>query len=220
MNELVRPVVEAAEHDPNVAGVLLKGSQSMGAADEESDWDVVVVLHEGEPSKTRDGRLELITTTLARVRGVSSWELPALAHSRVLLDKTGELAAAVDAAGQLTREELAELYDNYLNDFYRSLKAWRRGRELGARILSGRSLWWLGDLLMALEGTRAPYTEYWGGRLGELEPLIVEVARTADPRKQQELQAAVEQIATAHGFRHVYDGWDGDIDRVMAFRFE
>jgi hypothetical protein len=214
------PIVETAERDPNVVGVLLKGSQSMGAADDESDWDVVVVLHEGEQSKTRDGRLELITTTLDRVRGVSSWELPALAHSRVLLDKTGALAAAVDAAGQLTREELAELYDNYLNDFYRSLKAWRRGRELGARILSGRSLWWLGDLLMGLEGTRAPYTEYWGGRLGELEPLIVEVARTADPRKQQELQAAVEQIATAHGFRHVYDGWDGDIDRVMAFRFE
>ena len=220
MNDLVRPIVEAAEHDPNVAGVLLKGSQSMGAADEESDWDVVVVLLEGEPSKKRDGRLELITTTLERVRSVDSWELPALAHSEVLLDKTGELAELVTRARQLTRKELAELYDNYLNDFYRSLKAWRRGRELGARILSGRSLWWLGDLLMGLEGTRAPYTEYWGGRLGELEPLIVEVARTADPSKQQELQAAVEQIATAHGFRDVYDSWDGDIDRVMDFRFE
>lgn len=192
----------------------------MGAEDEESDWDVVVVLREGEPSKKRDGRLELITTTLERVRGVESWELPALAHSRVLLDKTGQLAEAVEAAKHLTRKELAELYDNYLNDFYRSLKAWRRGRELGARILAGRSLWWLGDLLMGLEGARAPYTEYWGGRLGELEPLILDVARTADPKKQQELQAGVEQIATAHGFRDVYDSWDGDIDRVMAFRFD
>ena len=220
MNELVRPIVEAAERDPNAAGVLLKGSQSMGAADEESDWDVVVVLLEGEPSQTRQGRVELITTTVARVKAVPSWELPALAHSHVLLDKTGELAEAVEAAKRLTRKELAELYDNYLNDFYRSLKAWRRGRELGARILSGRSLWWLGDFLMALEGTRAPYTEYWAGRLGELEPLIVEVARTADPGKQQELQAAVEQVATAHGFRAVYDAWNGDIDRVMEFRFE
>jgi predicted nucleotidyltransferase len=220
VNELVRPIVEAAEHDPNVVGVLLKGSQSMGAADAESDWDVVVVLLEGEPSQKKQGRLELITTTLERVRGVASWELPALAHSRVLLDKTGELAEAVEAAKHLTRKELAELYDNYLNDVYRSLKAWRRGRELGARILAGRSLWWLGDFLMGLEGTRAPYTEYWGGRLGELEPLIVEVARTAAPGKQQELQAAVEQIATAHGFRDVYDAWNGDIDRVMAFRFE
>jgi predicted nucleotidyltransferase len=220
MHELVQPILDEAERDDKVVGVLIKGSQAMGAADEESDWDVVVVLVEGEPSQKKDGRLELITTTLERVRAVSSWELPALAHSRVLLDKTGELAEAVEAAGQLTRKELAELYDGYLNDFYRSLKSWRRGRELGARIMCGRSLWWLGDFLIALEGKRAPYTEYWGGRLGELEPLILEVARTADPRRQQELQAAVEQIATAHGFRDVYDAWDGDIDRVMGFRFE
>jgi predicted nucleotidyltransferase len=220
MHELVQPILDEAERDDNVVGVLIKGSQAMGVADEESDWDVVVVLLQGEPSQKKDGRLELITTTLERVRAVSSWELPALAHSRVLLDKTGELAEAVEAAGQLTRKELAELYDGYLNDFYRSLKSWRRGRELGARIMCGRSLWWLGDFLIALEGKRAPYTEYWGGRLGELEPLILEVARTADPRRQQELQAAVEQIATAHGFRDVYDAWDGDIDRVMCFRFE
>ncbi|HJV29112.1 MAG TPA: hypothetical protein VJ645_01210 [Gaiellaceae bacterium] len=220
MHEFVQPILDEAERDDNVVGVLIKGSQAMGAADEESDWDVVVVLLQGEPSQKKDGRLERITTTLERVRAVSSWELPALAHSRVLLDKTGELAEAVEAAGQLTRKELAELYDGYLNDLYRSLKAWRRGRELGARILCGRSLWWLGDFLIALEGKRAPYTEYWGGRLGELEPLILEVARTADPRRQQELQAAVEQIATAHGFRDVYDAWDGDIDRVMGFRFE
>jgi predicted nucleotidyltransferase len=220
MHELVQPILDEAERDDNVVGVLIKGSQAMGMADEESDWDVVVVLLQGEPSQKKDGRLELITTTLERVRAVSSWELPALAHSRVLLDKTGELAEAVEAAGQLTRKELAELYDGYLNDFYRSLKSWRRGRELGARIMCGRSLWWLGDFLIALEGKRAPYTEYWGGRLGELEPLILEVARTADPRRQQELQAAVEQIATAHGFRDVYDAWDGDIDRVMGFRFE
>ena len=220
MHELVQPILEEAERDANVVGVLLKGSRSMGAADDESDWDVVVVLLEGEPSQKKDGRLELITTTLERIRGVSTWELPALAHSRVLLDKTGELAEAVDAAGRVTREQIAELYDSYLKDFYRSLKAWRRGSELGARIMCGRSLWWLGDFLIALEGRRAPYAEYWGGRLGELEPLILEVARTADPQNQQELQAAVEQIATAHGFRDVYAAWDGDIDRVMGFRFE
>ena len=52
---------------------------------------------------------------------------------------------------------MAAFYDNYLNDFYRSLKSWRRGRELGARIKALRSLWWLGEFLLALEGKRAPY---------------------------------------------------------------
>jgi hypothetical protein len=49
---------------------------------------------------------------------------------------------------------------------------------------------------------------------------MLDVARTSDPRRQQELQRAVEQVATAHGLRDVYDGWDGEIDRVMGFRFE
>ena len=60
----------------------------------------------------------------------------------------------------------------------------------------------------------------WARRLGELEPLVLEVLRTADPRLQQELQAKIEQIATGRGFKDVYDGWDGEIDRVMALRFD
>ena len=99
------------------------------------------------------------------------------------------------------------------------MKSWRRGRELGARVKCGRSLWWLGDFLIGLGGMRAPYPGAWAGRLGELEPLVLEVARTGDPRLQQELQAAVERVATEHGFRDVYDAWDGDIDRVMEFEF-
>ena len=161
----------------------------------------------------------MIRWTLAQLQAPTTWALPALAHARVLLDKADEVTAAVEAARRIRRDELAELYDSYLNDFYRSLKSWRRGRELGARIEAGRSLWWLGDFLIGFGGTRGPYPGAWTGRLGELEPLVLEVARTGDPRLQQELQAAVERVASEHGFRDVYDGWDGDIDRVMRFEF-
>lgn len=219
MNDVVGPVLDAAATDPNVVGVFLKGSQALDLADEESDWDVVLVLREGEPSKERLPRLEVIRATLAGIQSPPSWELPALAHARVLLDKTGEVTAALASARRIGDDELAELYDSYLNDFYRSLKSWRRGRELGARIEAARSLWWLGEFLLGLGGSRAPYPGAWTGRLGELEPLILEVARTGEPRTQQELQAAVERTATEHGFRHVYDAWDGDIERVMAFEF-
>lgn len=217
---MVDELLEAARSDPNVLGVVLKGSRSVGTADERSDWDLVVVLAEGEPSHEKTGELDVLRTTLSRLRNAPSWELPAVAHAQVLLDKTGEVTDAIEAAGRISRDELAELYDNYLNDFYRSLKSWRRGRELGARIKAARSLWWLGEFLIALEGKRAPYPGAWSGRLGELEPLMLDVARTGDPVKQQELQAAVERVASAHGFRDVYDAWDGDIDRVMAFRFD
>ena len=219
MNELLRPVLEAAERDPNVVGAYLMGSHALDQGDEESDWDLVLVIREGEPSKERSPQLEVIRATLAGIQSPPSWQLPALAHARVLLDKTGEVTAALEATRPIGRDELAELYDSYLNDFYRSLKSWRRGRELGARVKAGRSLWWLGEFLIGLGGTRAPYPGAWTGRLGDLEPLVLEVARTGDPRLQQELQAAVERVATRHGFRDVYDAWDGDIERVMEFEF-
>jgi hypothetical protein len=218
-DELLRPLLEEAERDANVVGVFLKGSRSLGIGDDASDWDLVVVLSDGEPSHSKMGQLDVLRTTLARLRRASSYELPAIAHSQVLLDKTGQVGEAVAAAAQVEHAELVELYDSYLNDFYRSLKAWQRGRELAARIKAVRSLWYLGDLLFALDGRRAPYPSAWGGRLGELESLILEVARTADPTLQQQLQARVERIATARGLRKVYDGFDGEIDRVMAFEF-
>jgi hypothetical protein len=73
--------------------------------------------------------------------------------------------------------------------------------------------------LFALEDRRAPYPKEWGGRLGELEPLVLEVARTADPGAQQRLCRAVVELATAKGFSDVYDAWEGDIDRVLADAF-
>ena len=210
-----------ARADPDALGLVLFGSAAAGSAHEESDLDVFYVVQaDPPPQRSRRGRLELIPTNLALMRGAPDWLKPALAYAKVLWDSTGEIAPIVAAAQTVSREETAELYDGYLNDFYRSMKTWRRELELPARIECGRSLRFLGELLFALDGRRAPYPKEWTGELGELEPLILEVARTADPKLQQELCSRVEKLATTRGYRDVYDGWDGDIDRVLAFRFE
>lgn len=220
MSDVPASLVRDAEADTNVVGVLLKGSRAVGTHDADSDWDFVVVLRNGEPSHRKVGAVDVLRTTLARLRRAPTHELPAIAHARVLVDKTGEVAEAVEEAARIGRDELAELYDSYLNDFYRSLKAWARGHELAARLKAARSMWWLGEFVLGLGGRRAPYPGAWPGHLGELEPLVLEVLRTADPRCQQELQAKVERIASERGFRDVYDGWTaGEIDRVMALRF-
>jgi len=125
----------------------------------------------------------------------------------------------LEAARTISHDETAELYDGYLNDFYRSLKAWRVGKELAGRIECGRSLRYLGELLFALDGVRAPYPKEWEGKLGELEPLILEVARGGEPRMQQELCIRVRERAAQRGYAHVYDDWTGDIDRALAFSF-
>jgi hypothetical protein len=213
-------VVGEAEADESVVGLVLIGSYASGRPDAESDVDVLWVEREGpRRRKHHRGRIELIPTTLARIQEPTDWFKPALGTGRVILDKTGEVAAAVAAAATVDRDTTAERLDDYLNSFYRSLKAWRRGNELAGRIEGMASLRSLAEFLHALDGRRAPYPSAYPGTLGELEPLIVDVARTTDPVRQQELQARVEKLARERGFASVYADWDGEIERAMKFRF-
>ncbi|MGH3073238.1 MAG: nucleotidyltransferase domain-containing protein [Gaiellaceae bacterium] len=219
MEAELRELLAEAQADSNAVALVLFGSAAAGSAHEESDLDVWYVVHSDPPERSRRGRLELIPTTAEQLRNAPDWLKPALAYAQVLWDSSGEIAPILTAARSVSREETAELYDGYLNDVYRSLKTWRRGLELPARVECGRSLRFLGELLFALEGRRAPYPNEWTGRLGELEPLFLEVARTADPRAQQRLCTAVARLAAERGYGDVYDAWHGDIDGVLAFEF-
>ena len=210
-----------AQDDPDAVALVLFGSAATGSAHEESDLDVWYVRRsEPLPPRERRGRLEIIPTTVELLRTAPDWMKPALAYGQVIWDETGELESVLGAARTISHEETAELYDGYLNDFYRSMKAWRRGNELAGRIECGRSLRFLGELVFALDGVRAPYPKEWQGRLGDLEPLILEVARTGAPQLQQELCARVREQAADLGYSHVYDAWMGDIDRALAFVFD
>ena len=217
--ELVE-LLQRARDDPDAVALVLFGSGATGSAHEESDLDVWYVLRsEPLPPRERQGRLEIVPTTVELLRGAPDWLKSALAYARILWDETGEVEPVVDAARTISHDETAELYDGYLNDVYRSLKAWRRGNELAGRIECGRSLRFLGELLFALDGVRAPYPKEWVSKLGDLEPLILEVARTGEPRLQQELCVHVRERAARRGYSHVYDDWTGDIDCVLGFEF-
>lgn len=219
MEPELRELLATAQADPEAVGLVLFGSAAAGSAHEESDLDVWYVVRADPAPRSRRGRLELIPTTAAQLREAPDWLKPALAHAQVLWDPAGEIEPVLAAARVVSRDETAELYDGYLNDLYRSLKAWRRGLELPARVECGRSLRFLGELLFALDGGRAPYPKEWTGRLGPLEPLVLEVARTADPAAQQQLAREVVRLAADRGYADVYDAWQGDIDRVLAFDF-
>jgi predicted nucleotidyltransferase len=214
-------LLEQARGDSDAVALVLFGSAASGSAHEESDLDVFYV-HRGEPLPPRErrGRLEIVPTTVARMGGAPDWLKPALAYAQVLWDETGDVEAVLAAARAISRDETAELYDGYLNDFYRSMKAWRRGDELAGRIECGRSLRPLGEFLFALDGLRAPYPNEWAGKLGALEPLILDVARSGDPRLQQALCLRVRERAEQSGYSDVYAAWDGDIDRVLTFEFD
>lgn len=217
--ELVE-LLKRAQDDPDAVALILFGSAASGSAHEESDLDVWYVLRgQPLPPRERRGRLEIVPTTVELLRTAPDWLKPALAYARTLWDETGGVESVLEAARTISHDETAELYDGYLNDFYRSLKAWRVGNELAGRVECGRSLRFVGELLFALEGVRAPYPKEWAGKLGDLEPLILEVARTGQPRLQQELCVHVRDRAAQRGYSQVYDDWTGDIDRALGFEF-
>ena len=217
--ELVE-LLNQGERDPEAVALVLFGSAASGSTHEGSDLDVWYVLHgEPLPPRERRGRLEIVLTTLDLLRASADWLKPALAYAQVIWDETGEVESVLAAARTISHEETAELYDGYLNDFYRSMKAWRMGNELAGRIECGRSLRYLGELVFALDGIRAPYPKEWRGKLGDLEPLVLEVARTGAPHLQQEICVLVRDRAAQCGYSHVYEAWTGDIDRALSFDF-
>lgn len=241
---------EAAE-DPETGGLILSGSRGAALGDAESDYDVLWVLSDGAYA-ARAARadphagerqpvsgmpyVDLEYTCLRRLRELvtkPSWRTSAFTTAQVLLDKTGEVAAAVQAIATVpderAREDAARAFDAYLNAFYRSLKAWHRGNELGARLQAAESITHLIRTLFALAHRWPPYHDRLGTQLalldaqgwppGYLHDTLLGILRTGDPRLQQQLETGVETLLRAHGFGHIVDGWGGEIERVRGFTF-
>jgi len=242
-------VIHQACEDPAVAGVLLGGSRGAGCADDWSDYDLSIVLTDdafdercarGEDARVkpwrREGRLDLSYTCLReldRLAANPGWWTPGYATTRVLLDKTGAVTRALEAIvsflPEKARADAAAWFDAYLNGFYRSLKAWRRGNELGARLEAAESMMHLVRALFSLEGLWPPYHDRLTAQLrllaGQgwstetLSATILAILRTADPTLQQRLEAEVEDLMRDRGFGGVVDEWGPDIPEVRSWQF-
>jgi hypothetical protein len=247
-DSILQPLIAAAAADPNVEGVLLGGSRGAGVADADSDYDLEIVLGDAaydrraareEPTKlSRDPDHPLLDLSytclrkLAELAAETHWSLPGYATARVLYDKTGALAQALQVMAAMPDErasaDVVGWFDAYINAFYRSLKAWRRGNELGGRLQAADSAMHLVRLLFALERRWPPYHDRLAGQLptlasqgwppGYLHTALLRLVQTGDPTFQQELELQVEALLRARGFE--VNLWEGEIDRVKAFRFD
>jgi hypothetical protein len=251
------PVLEtlrrAAESDPDTLGLILSGSRASGCATAESDYDLEWVLTDaaGERHKTAGGAMAHRSPVVAAIAArpdvdlgyscprdlealisTPDWRAPAYATAAVLVDRSGEVARLVRGIGMPTAEraerDARSAYDAYLNAFYRSMKAWRRGDELGGRLQAADSALYLLRALFALEGRWPPYLDRLANRLDELagqgwpadylrETLQTLVA-TGDPRLQSEVEARVAAVMHHRGYGRVKEEWHGEIERVAAFR--
>lgn len=247
---ILNVLIQEAQADPDVIGLILSGSRGAGALHPESDYDLCFVVtneaydryHLPGQWPVRDSTIDLpvkrdiwheCPRTLSRAHQ-PEWEIVGYAESHVMLDKTGETARLLEELITLPEEEArkntAAAYDGYLNALYRSLKAWRRGNDLGGRMQAAEGAQLLLNTLFLLERRRRPYHDrLWlnlnalagqGWQPGELRAILLDLISTGDPRRQQELaRERIVPLMRERGYHEVYDGWEGQIDEILAWEF-
>jgi hypothetical protein len=241
LDEITREV----EADATSVGLILHGSRAAGNARDDSDFDLMrVVTDETYPARAtlREKRAgadgigaDVFYSSPGRLAALAEqpdWQVGMLVTGRVLVDR-GPLAALVETtlkrAGEHANARLDDRYDDYLNCFVRSLKAWRRGDELGARMQASESALHLVRTLFALESRWHPYHDQLaepmrelevaqGWREGELAEGLLRLVRDAEPTFQQELELRVEQLLESRGIAHQWGPQD-DLQPLKEHRF-
>lgn len=242
---VLEEIAREVESDATSVGLILHGSRAAGTDRDGSDFDLMrVVTDETYPARAalrekRTGADGLAADVFYSCPGRLSalaerpdWQVGMLVTGRVLVDR-GPLTALVEEtlrrAGEHAHGNLAEHYDAYLNCFVRSLKAWRRGDELGARMQAAESALQLVRTLFALERRWHPYHDQLAGPLAELEAAqgweegelpaaLLRLVRDADPSFQQELELRVEALLESRGVQHQW-GPEDDLQPLKEHRF-
>ena len=245
---ILAPLLAAATADPEIEGLILSGSRGAGVGDAESDYDLELVLtDEAYARRAERGEqmhlswdpnhplLDVSYTCLrklAQIAAEASWPLPGYATARILYDRAGRVTQALHDMVTIPEErayaEVLSWFDAYINAFYRSMKAWRRGNTLGGQLQAAASAMHLVCVLFAIERRWPPYHDRLIHQLdtltsqgwppGYLHDALLRLVQTGDPTFQQELEARVEALLRARGFE--VNLWEGEIDRVKAFRFD
>lgn len=247
---VIQALIAEAEADVDVIGLILLGSRGLGAVTVESDYDAVFLVTDEAiaryaqahqtpqrgatitpPIQTKDIWHE--TPDSLRREKIVDWMLPMWAESRILFDRTGATERTLATLRRIPAEEAARLtaahYGAYLNSLYRSLKSWRRGDVLGARMEAAQSTDYVLQVLFALECHVRPYnSRLWyhldklagqGWQVAELQEVLIDLISTGDPRRQQWLAHRITALLRERGFGQEYDEWEGKIDRALSWTF-
>jgi hypothetical protein len=232
--------VDELRADEATFGLLLHGSRALGFERPNSDYDLIRIVSDDSYSRRKaagnlvqrdclvDGSTaDVLYQSPGHLRELAAqpdWYTATYISARVLLDKTGELtellALIADAASRAAAARVSEEYDGYLNSWVRSIKAWRRGDELGGRLHAAASVYPLLRALFGLERQWPPYHDQLETRLSELERLqgwgsgelrrqIVVLLDSGAPDVQQRLQARVEGLFRSRGIEHE---WGDDLE--------
>jgi hypothetical protein len=212
-------LLEEAQQDENVIGVVVHGSRGRGVhVHEGSDWDVLVVVREKTGRYDSEHGDELEAFEVQSLADLPQWMLPALTWRTPAFDKTGAVAAQLAEVTKVDPATAAEPLDGYVNQYYRSVKNARVGLELAALLDAQESIPYYLEFLFAVHGRIRPYNKWLEWELAH-HPLPVEVdldrleriARTGDLADQRTLFLETETLARKLGHSATIDGWESDL---------
>lgn len=225
-----------ARSSDDVVGVYVFGSRGRadGLADERSDYDVGVVLRDEADLAAFDRRwpythgapVEIARATLSELRVAgdygtpTAWERPIYGSVDLRLDKTGEVAAILEAKRvvqpEARRAIMGEALDAYINATYRSLRYRMVGAGAGVRLDAAAAVPPLLDFLFAVQGRVRPFNKYLEGELKRMPLQGITVERLlalldGNAAEQHATLRDVEQIAREHGLGDIVDAWEPDV---------
>lgn len=246
--EIFDKLVEDAINDPNVIGLFLSGSRGKGLTNKHADYDVEIIVkdkvikdYKKKYQKKHIKNFEFAVFSLsgfkhqAEIGGPYEWDRPSYTHIKAIVDKTGQIQKLIDEKGKIPKDIIKKYVsrhlDGYINYVYRSLKCFRDGNVIGARLEAARTIDLFFNVIFGLEGRVTPFYKFlkWELKLyplkrfpmlpKEIIKTLLRILEDADVQTQQGLFVIVERVFRKEGYAHVFDSWDPDsIKFIKTFK--
>ena len=246
--EIFREFVKEAKNDSSVVGFFLNGSRGKKRETKFSDYDIDVIVKDKyarsykkkykKKTKFPFGFSVFSVSEFrkhAEIGSLFEWDRASYAHIKAIVDKTGEIQKLIDEKGKIPRDKIKKYVaghlDAYINYMYRSLKCFRDGNIVGARLEASRSIHPFLDIIFGLEERTTPYYKYLEWELNkcpleefpikqqELIKTLLRILEDGDIETQQKLFNVVEKVFRKAGYSNVFDGWaEGAIKLIKTFK--
>ncbi len=235
-------LLKIAKTDPDILGFVVGGSRGKGNTNKFSDYDLAFIVKDNKlkafekrypyPHIEKDVSIYLFgyTEYLTQHRKwefLDEWIRSAATSEKLLVDKTKTLQKAQTERSLIPKDKLRKYVSMnigaYINYVYRSIKSFRKGETLAARIQAVESLSPFLYVAFALDERRPrPYYDYLRFELkqhplkslpissnGLLESMS-KIVNSGNIKTQQRLFKMFEKVCRKRGFGKVFDDWNPD----------
>ncbi|MEM7033037.1 MAG: aminoglycoside 6-adenylyltransferase [Chloroflexota bacterium] len=241
-------MVEVAQKDPDILGLVLDGSRGKGFATPFSDYDVSLIVRDAAIRRVETrfqdcpADVELFVYTLNTFAKLAAWDSEEVwhrynyTHLTAQVDKlNGRIQTLIDEKGCIPSDKVAGVInrslDHYINQTYRSLTCLRNEDKIGYHFEASEAVRPLLTALFALhDGRLLPYYKYlrwelvifpldqWPWDADDFLQILQQILATGDYQAQQQLLREAESLFRSNGYGQVFDDWQGQDQWAMTFR--